>query len=68
MSGFFETLIDEMAIVTYAQGPHGFFIGLFHVRLSKSFEFIELNDDFQPFMDIITGQLSSLSPFRWCGT
>ncbi len=68
LGGFFDILTDEMAVVTYAQRLYGFFMGLFQVGISKIFELLGLEGDFQSYVDIITGQLSCLSPFRGCET
>jgi len=68
LGGFFETLTDEMATITYAHRLYDFFVGLFKVGISKIFELIGLDDDFQPYLNILTGQLSSLSAFQGCET
>lgn len=68
LGGFFDILTDEMAVITYAQRLYGFFIGLFKVGISKISELFGLDDDFQPYLDILTGQLGCLSAFEGCDT
>ena len=68
LGGFFDILTDEMAVLTYAQRLYGFFINLFKVSISKILELIGFDDDFQSYLDILTGQLSCLSAFKGCET
>lgn len=68
LGGFFDILTDELAVITYAQRLYSFFIGLFKVGLSKIVKLLDLDCDFQSYIDIITGQLTCLSAFKGCET
>lgn len=68
LGGFFETLSDAMAVITYAKRMYRFFLGLFQVGISKIFELLDIDMDYQPFLEAISGQLTGLSPFKGCET
>lgn len=68
LGGFFERLSNAMAVISYAERLYSFFMGLFRVGVSKIFELFDIDDDFQPFLNAISGQLANLSAFKGCET
>ncbi|MCP4297590.1 MAG: transposase [Proteobacteria bacterium] len=68
LGGYFETLVDEAAPITYAHRLYDFFLGLFKTAFSTIFELFELNDEVHEYNNLLVAQLSAFTAFRGCET
>ena len=64
----FETLVDDTAVITYAQRLWDFFRGLFEVSISKIFKLFEIEDDFHSYLNALDLALKESSPILGCET
>ena len=64
----FEKLIDDTAVITYAQRIWNFFRGLFEISFSKIFELFKIEDDFQSYLDILEQAIRESTPILGCET
>ena len=54
LGGLFEYLVDESAVVSYADRIWASFQGLFLASFSKIFQLFEINDDPQAYISVLT--------------
>jgi len=64
----FETMVDDTAVITYAQRLWDFFRGLFEVSISKIFKLFEIEDDFHSYLNALDLTLKDSSPILGCET
>jgi hypothetical protein len=64
----FSHLVDDSAIITYANRLWDFFQGLFSVSFSNIFEFFKIEEDFHTYFDTLSQAVTSIGPFQGCET
>ncbi len=68
MGELFASLVDESAIITYADRLWVFFTGLFYVSFSKIFDLFNIEEDFYDYFDTISGIQSMFTSIQGCET
>lgn len=68
LGGFFESLVDDMAIISYSRRLFAFFLELFQVGISALFDIFDIDSDFTSYVDIVGYQLSAIDAFGRCET
>jgi len=64
----FQLLIDESAIITYAQRLWDFFRGLFNVTISKIFELFKIEEECSSYFNVLTETICASTPIQGCET
>lgn len=64
----FQLLIDESAIITYAQRLWDFFRGLFNVATSKIFELFKIEEECSSYINVLTETICASTPIQGCET
>ena len=64
----FQLLIDESAIITYAQRLWDFFRGLFNVTISKIFELFKIEEECSSYINVLTETICTSTPIQGCET
>lgn len=64
----FAHLVDDSAVITYANRLWNFFRGLFSVSFSKIFELFKIEEDFHTYFDALSQAITSITPFQGCET
>lgn len=68
MGDLFAHLIDDSAVITYADRLWEFFRGLFHVSFSKIFELFNIKEDFNTYFQAVISIESAFNPIQGCET
>ena len=68
MGELFAHLVDESATITYAARLWEFFRGLFYISFSKIFELFKIEEDFNTYLDALSGLNSLFTPIQGCET
>ena len=64
----FAHLIDDTALITYADRLWDFFRGLFAVSFSKIFDLFKIEEDFHTYLDALSASLTTFTPVGGCET
>lgn len=64
----FQLLIDESAIITYAQRLWDFFRGLFNVTISRIFELFKIEEECSSYISALTETICASTPIQGCET
>ena len=64
----FHQLVDESAIISYAQRLWGFFRGLFRVSFAKIFDLFDIEENFSSYFNALTEVLCVSAPVQGCET
>jgi hypothetical protein len=68
MGDLFQNLVDESAIITYAQRLWDFFRGLFAVTIAKLFDLFKIEEQCFSYINALSQVLSTSTPFQGCET
>lgn len=64
----FAHLVDDTALITYADRLWNFFRGLFAVSFSKIFDLFKIEEDFHTYLDALSASLTMFTPIQGCET
>jgi hypothetical protein len=64
----FANLVDDSALITYADRLWEFFRGLFSASFSKIFDLFKIEEDFHTYLGALSGSLTVFKPFQGCET
>ena len=64
----FDHLVDESAVISYANRLWGFFRNLFVVSFSTLFELFKINEEVQPYIDALTDSVTDWTTIQGCET
>lgn len=64
----FAHLVDESALITYADRLWKFFRGLFAVSFSKIFDLFKIEEDFHTYLSALSESLTTFTPIQGCET
>jgi hypothetical protein len=64
----FAHLVDDAALITYADRLWDFFRGLFAVSFSKIFDLFKIEEDFHTYLDALSASLTTFTPIQGCET
>jgi hypothetical protein len=64
----FAHLVDESALITYADRLWEFFRGLFAVSFSKIFDLFKIEEDFHAYLSALSESLATCTPIQGCET
>ena len=68
LGDLFSHLVDDTAVITYANRLWDFFKGLFSVSFSKIFQLFKIEEDFHTYFDVLSQAVASIAPFQGCET